>query len=141
MGLSDLLNIFKKNDVEEGEIKENPFSLKSQFIPFRLNAYSNNSADLHLKLKNKGETAVLTSIIINVPNDLGMDQMGIQKRKEIRLGELKKQEEKELVIPIWATGLTKPGTQIISVTVNAHYRTYEYIINGMKKSIELRIVK
>jgi len=53
MRLGDLLNIFKKNDEEGGEIKENPFSLKSQFIPFRLSAFTNNSADLHLKLKNK----------------------------------------------------------------------------------------
>ena len=140
MKLSDILSVFKKTE-EGGEIKENPFVLKSQFIPFRLNAYKTDSTDLHMKLKNKAGDSVLTSVVVTVPAELGLDQMGLQKQKEIRLGDIKKTEEKEIVIPIWGTVTTKPGTYIVTVSANAHYRTYSYIQNTLKKKIELRVVK
>jgi uncharacterized membrane protein len=136
MGILDnLKNIFGKK--EESSI---PFSVRAHFVPIRLDAYKNNSATLFITVKNLKNEQLLTSIDISCDKQLGLDQSGITKRKEIRLGFLKENEEREIKVPIYSSVTTPPGEYEITVTVIAHYRTYEYVNNSVKISQYLRVV-
>ena len=136
MGIFD---IFKKKEEASGK-GGMPFSVKTSISPVRMTAHKINSIDLSLKIKNLLSEASLTSIMIQVPKELGLDQIGIAKAKEMRLGYLSKGEEKEIVIPIWGNVTTGPGEYKINVELVCHYRTYAYVQNSVKVRIELRVV-
>jgi uncharacterized membrane protein len=106
----------------------------------RMTAHKISSVDLNLKIKNLLNDASLTSIMIQVPKGLGLDQTGIAKSKEIRIGYLNKGEEKDFIIPIWGTVTTGPGDYKIRVEFFCHYRTYAYVQNTVKVLVELRVV-
>jgi len=135
VGLLD--NIFGKKEEEVGKV---PFSIKTSLSPVRMTAHKITSVDLTVKIKNHSGDASLTSVMIQAPKPLGLDQSGISKAKEIRLGYLNKGEEKEIVVPIWGNVTTAPGDYNITFEIFCHYRTYAYIQNSMKKIVELRVV-
>jgi uncharacterized membrane protein len=135
MGILD--NIFGKKEEESGK---GPFSLKTSLSPVRMTAYKITSVDLTIKVKNLSKEPSLTSIMIQVPKGLGLDQTGIAKAKELRLGYLNKGEEKDIVVPIWGNVTTAPGDYKIGLEVFCHYRTYAYIQNSVRKIVELRVV-
>lgn len=135
MGLLDIFK--KKNEEPEGK---HPFSVKTSLSPVRITSHKMNSVDLHLKMKNLSKDSTLTSIMIQVPKGLGLDQSGIAKAKEIRIGYLANGEEKDLSIPVWGNVMTEPGDYKISVEIFCHYRTFAYIQNSVKVHVELRAV-
>lgn len=136
MGLFD---IFGKKDVENIS-KGIPYLIKTFYVPVRLPAHKPENIDLHIKIKNLQREPLLTSVVVEVPKSLGLDQSAISKVKELRLGYLGNEEEKEVIIPIWGTVTTDPGEYSLGVTTYCHYRTYAYILNSVKKSLELRVV-
>lgn len=136
MGIFD---IFGKKDVSDST-KKMPFSIKTFFVPVRLAAHKVDSVDLHILMKNMQEEPVLTSIVVETPNGLGLDQSGISKVKETRFGYLGKGEEKEVIVPIWDTVTTEQGEYNIVITIYQHYRTYAYVLNSIKKGIDIRVV-
>jgi len=136
MGILDnLKNLFGKK-----EKSDLPFSIRMHFVPIRLDSYKNNSTTLFINIKNLQDDEVLTSIDISCDKELGLDQSCITKRKEIRLGFLKKNEEREVKVPIYCSVTTPPGDYEITVSAIAHYRTYEYVNNSVKTSQKLRVV-
>ena len=139
MGLSEVLGgLFgKKEETMESNI---PFSIKTSLSPVRMTSHKTTSVDLNIKIKNLLSESNLTSIMIQMPKGMGLDQTGIARAKEIRLGYLSKGEEKELVIPVWGNVTTEPGDYKIGVEIFSHYRTYAYIQNSIKKIVELRVV-
>jgi hypothetical protein len=139
MGLHDVLGGLFGKKVEETPGRS-PFSIKTSLLPVRMASHKIMSVDLNIKIKNMLSESNLTSIMIQVPKGMGLDQTGIAKAKEIRIGYLSKGEEKELVIPIWGHVTTEPGVYNIGVEIFSHYRTYAYIQNSIKKLVELRVV-
>jgi len=135
MGLFDFLG--KKEEEKEGK---SPFSVKTSLSPVRMTAHKISSVDLHIKIKNLSKESSLTSMMIQVSKGLGLDQTGIAKAKEIRIGYLAKGEEKDITIPVWGNVMTEPGDYKIRLDVFCHYRTYAYIQNSVKLMAELRVV-
>ena len=135
MGLFDIFG--KKEEEPSGKM---PFSVKTSLSPVRMTAHKISSVELKIRIKNLSKESSLTSIMIQVSKGLGLDQTGIAKAKEIRLGYLAKGEEKELSIPVWGNVTTEPGDYKISLEVFCHYRTYAYIQNSVKLMAELRVV-
>jgi hypothetical protein len=75
-----------------------------------------------------------------VGNGIALDQTGIHKTKEIRVGYLNKGDEYTLIVPIWSNNMTPPGSIPVKINAYVHYRTYSYILNGVKKEVSLRVV-
>lgn len=136
MGLFD---IFGKKDEGDSDVRS-PFSLRTSLSPVRMTAHKSTPVDLHVSIKNRLGDAALTSIMIQVPKGLGLDQTGITRAKEIRLGYLNKGEEKEIIVPVWGHVMTEAGDYKIVIEIYCHYRTYAYIQNSVKKAVELRVV-
>ena len=134
------LDFFGKKNVGEDLIKKVPFGLKLRLHPYRLAANKAESVVLYVNLKNLKEEVLLTSIVVEVPKNLGFDQTGISKIREIRIGEIKPKEEREIKVEIFGNPRTEEGEYEITVTAYCHYRNYGYVLNAEKKDIVLRAV-
>jgi len=134
-----ILDLFGKKDVSK-IAKNIPFKIKTNFNPVRLSSYKIDRCDLEIKLKNVTEETVLCSIVIEVGKGLALDQTGIHKSKEIRVGYLNKDDEYTIIVPIWSNNMTPPGNIPVKINAYVHYRTYSYILNGVKKETYLRVV-
>jgi uncharacterized membrane protein len=135
-----LFDIFGKKDVGEELVRKVPYGMKLTFHPYRLNANKMESVLLIIELKNLKEEVLLTSIVIQLPKNLGFDQMALSNAREIRLGELKPGEEKVVKVEIWGNPRTDSGEYPIEVTAICHYRNYGYLLNKETSRIELRAV-
>ncbi|MCX8162945.1 MAG: hypothetical protein N3D10_00105 [Candidatus Micrarchaeota archaeon] len=130
---------FDEEDLSE-VAKASPFIISNSFRPIRLNSRKENSVDLVLNIKNKSNSAHLCSVVIEVPNQLGLDSTCLTKSKEFRLGNIEPGQTKELSVPIYASSQTPPATFKLVLKIYSHYRDYKHILNMVRKIIELRAV-
>ncbi|VVC02550.1 Uncharacterised protein [Candidatus Burarchaeum australiense] len=135
-----LLEMFGKKDVGNSLIRQIPYALKLRFAPYRLSLKDKGPVDLIVDIENlRDEEPLLTSVVIRVPKALGLDSMGLNQMREIRMGYLKPKETKSLRIELYPSARTKPGLYPVLVTAFCHYRDYSHILNSEKKRIELRV--
>ncbi|OIO21384.1 hypothetical protein COV61_03035 [Candidatus Micrarchaeota archaeon CG11_big_fil_rev_8_21_14_0_20_47_5] len=123
----------------EGEKEPDvPYKLDTRFNPMRLAARRDTSVDLVIEVKNLAGEAVLASLLLAVPKSLGVDSTCINKKKEIRIGNLAPGESKTIVVQIHGNSLTQAGEYTVGMVAYAHYRDYKHILNSMKKTVTLR---
>ena len=134
-----ILDLFGKKDVSP-IAKRVPFDIKTSFNPVRISSHKVDRCDLEIKIKNMTDETVLTSLVVEVGKSLGLDQTGIHKTKEIRVGYLNKGDVYTIIVPIWSNNMTSTGDVPVKVNAYVHYRTYSYILNGVKKENVLRVV-
>lgn len=133
-----LFNIFGKKNVSEDLSKKYPFRLSVSFIPYKLNANSKSSVQVQIKIKNLLSEPALTSVVVEVPKQLGLEESCISKEKEIRIGNIAPGEEKEVKCEIWSSNITEKGEYTITISAFVHYLNYGYVITGIKKRALLR---
>ena len=134
-----LLEMFGKKDIGTSLVRKIPYGLKMRFSPFRLSIKSKEPVELVLDIENlRDEEPLLTSIVIRIPKALGLDSMGLNQMREIRMGYLKPRENKRFHIEVYSTARTKTNIYPIIVTAFSHYRDYSHVLNSVKKRIELR---
>jgi uncharacterized membrane protein len=63
----------------------------------------------------------------------------LSKEKEIRIGVIAPNEEKEVSCEIWSSNITEKGEYTITISAFAHYLNYAYVITGVKKRALLRV--
>jgi len=66
--------------------------------------------------------------------------MGLANTKEIRIGELAPNEEKEVRADIYSNSGTEKGEYTLVLTAFAHYRDYGHVLNAMKKRSIVEVV-
>ena len=137
MGIFDL---FGKKDVKEELAKPLPFKLITEFMPYKLRANMRSSASLSIRLRNVTSEPVMSSVVVEVPRQLSLDQTGLQKQKEVRIGTLAPNEEKEARIDVFSDTGTDKGEYTINITSFIHYRDYGHVLNAMKKRSILEAV-
>jgi len=135
-----LLDVFGKKDVSDELTKKIPYSIKMTFHPLRMIANKSDSMRMSLKVANRSTEPLLTSIVIQVPKKIGLDQTCLSSVREIRLGELPPGEEKELSVDIYGSTRTDEGSYPVAVTAIAHYRNYAYVLNSEKKTGAVRVI-
>ena len=135
-----LLDLFGKRDVSAELMRKVPYALTLQLHPYRLGANKNDSVTLKISVSNLSREPLLTSLVVKVPKKLGLDQTGLQHIREIRLGELAKDEAKTSNVEIYGSTRTDSGEYGIEVTAISHYRNYAYVLNSEKKKAVLRAV-
>ncbi|MFH1257613.1 MAG: hypothetical protein ABIG96_01610 [Candidatus Micrarchaeota archaeon] len=133
MGIFDL---FGKKDISHGTIYE----LTAEFHPFKLNAHRADSIDLEIKITNVAEREMLTSIVVQVPKPLGLDKSAFMQQREIRLGTLAPRELKDVKLQVFSGQRVPKGSYPVLIYAISHYRDYSYILNEIRKKIELRVV-
>jgi len=136
MGILDNLMGKKEEPARAGL----PFNVSTALRPVRLNARKENCLELLVTVANASNEPLMMSVSVEVPKQLGFENVSIAKIKEIRMGELAAQAEKTMSISICATSLTPAGTYSAQLTVSQHYRDYSHVLNYAKKSVEVRVV-
>jgi len=130
-----LESLFGKKETITG-----PFKVKTTFHPYRLKSKTNDNIDMHLELTNNDEHKNKVSLKINVDRGIGIDSTMIKKTIVKKLGEMKPNEKKEIIIKIHSSSSTKAGEHKIGIVVYSHFRDYAHILNAMKKIVSLRVV-
>lgn len=137
MGIFD---IFGKKDSATDITKAAPFMISTELVPYRLYARRNSSATLIVKVKNLTKDILLTSVVAELPQKLGFDEMQMSKQREIRIGELPANEEKEVKFNIFGGSGSEAGEYTLRLTTIAHYRDYSHVLNAVKKQIQVSVV-
>ncbi len=135
-----IFNIFGKKDVSSDITKSVPYVIATEFTPYKLYANKKSSTTMSIKLKNNTNEALLTSMVIELPQKLGFDQVGVAKQKEIRVGKLNPNEEKILNMDIFSSIDADTGDYTINLTAIAHYLDYGHVINSVRKRTLIGVV-
>lgn len=135
-----IFNIFGKKDAASDITRGPPFGLSTELVPYRLYAKKSSSATLMIKVKNLTKEMLLTSVVAEVPSQLGFDEMMMAKQRELRLGELQPSEEKELKFTIYSGLGSEAGEYTLTLTTIAHYRDYGHVLNAVKKRVTVDLV-
>ncbi len=135
-----LFSIFGKKDVSDAITKAMPFRLYSEMVPYKLYSKKSSSASLMVRVKNMTNEVLLTSIVAEVPGNISFDEMGLSKQREIRVGELGPQEERQVRFDIYSGLKSDKGEYTLMLTAIAHYRDYGHVLNAMKKKAVLEVV-
>jgi len=132
------LNIFgRKENKEEYKL---PYRITTEWIPYKLYANQRSSSTLHVKIKNTTKEPLLTSLAVQLPDNLGFDAIALSRYKLEKIGEIAPDEEKEVDIPVYNSANADRGEYTVTIVATAHYRNYEYVINALRKSSTVQVV-
>jgi len=135
-----IFNIFGKKDVSADITKNIPYRLVTEWTPYKMFSGRKSSVLLKVKLKNLTNEVLLTSLVVELPNKLSFDEIGMSKQREVRVGELAPEEEKEIGLNVYNGTDADPGEYTVSLAAIAHYRDYGHIINAIKKRTTVQVV-
>jgi len=135
-----IFNIFGKRDASSDLTKNSPYKISTELVPYRLYANKSSTASLIVRVANLTNEILLTSVVAELPNQLGFDEVGVAKQREIRVGELAPHEEKEVRFELFGGLNADPGEYTMILTAIAHYRDYGHVINAVKKRTTVNVV-
>jgi uncharacterized membrane protein len=135
-----IFNIFGKRDVSTDIEKNSPFRISTELVPYRLYSHKSGSASLFVKIRNMTKEVLLTSIVAELPQQLGFDEIGMAKQREVRIGELAPDEEREVRMEVFNTLTADAGDYTLTLTAIAHYRDFAHVLNAVKKRTTLSVV-
>jgi hypothetical protein len=138
--MAGIFNIFGKHDVSDDLTKSSPYRISTELVPYKLYANKSSSASLMVRVKNVTNEILLTSVVAELPTQLGFDEVGVSKQREIRVGELAPHEEKEVRFDLFSGLNSDKGEYTLMLTAIAHYRDYGHVINAVKKRTTLNVV-
>ncbi len=125
-------NLFNRKDPGQYASKL-PLSINTEFVPYKLKAREKSSSTLIIRVKNLSDEPILSSVSVALPGQISLDEIGLEKRKDVKIGELNPKEEKESKIEIHSGVGTEKGDYTISLTAYVHYRDYSHVANAVKK--------
>ncbi len=135
-----LFGLFGKKNAAEELTKEIPLRVATEFVPYRLYANQKNSVRMFITVKNLTAEPVLNSVVVEVPKGMSLDETGISKEKEVRIGMLAPNEEKQASVDVYGDAGTDKGEYTLSLTAFIHYRDYGHVLNAVKKKTVLEVV-
>lgn len=135
-----IFNIFGKKDVGSTLVNSAPYKLSTEWVPYKLYANRQNSTSLVVKLKNLSGEILLTSVVAELPKNLGFDEMRVSKQRELRIGKMAPSEEKEVRFDVFSDLSSDVGDYTVTVTAIAHYLDYGHVINAVKKRTTISVV-
>ncbi len=137
MGIFDL---FGKKDVKADLGRQLPYRIGMAFVPFKLKANNRSTSTLTVNVKNMTNEPVMSSVVVQVPERVSLDSTGLSKEKEVRLGVLGPNEQKDAFVELYSNSGTDKGEYTITVTAFIHYRDYGHVLNAMKKRSTIEAV-
>jgi len=135
-----ILNLFGKKNVSDEISKQAPYRLITELIPYKLYSNRKSSVMLMVKLRNMTSEPLMSSIVVELPKGLSFDEMGLTLQKELRIGELAANEEKEARFDVYSGPGTDKGEYTLTLTAFAHYRDYGHVLNAMRKRATVEVV-
>ncbi len=135
-----ILNLFGKKDSSMDLTKASPYRLTSEWVPYKIYSGRKSSASLYVRVRNMTNEVLLTSLVLELPQQLSFDDVGMAKQHEEHLGELKPGEEREARVDVHGGLNADTGDYTVTLTAIAHYRDYGHVINAVKKRTTVSVV-
>ncbi|MGC9099122.1 MAG: hypothetical protein ACP5HW_01065 [Candidatus Micrarchaeia archaeon] len=135
-----MFNLFGKKDVSDELSKQAPYRIITELVPYKLYANRKSSVMMLVKVKNMTSEPLLSSIVIELPKGISFDEIGLATSKEVRIGEIAPNEEKEVRVDVYSNSGTDKGEYTVVLTAFAHYRDYGHVLNAMKKRSAIEVV-
>jgi uncharacterized membrane protein len=135
-----IFNIFGKKDAGTELMRTLPFKVSTEWVPYKLYAKRPSSSSLRVRIRNATKEVLLTSVVAELPKQLAFEAMGLSKEREMRVGELAPDEEKEVRFDVYSGMSSDPGEYTLNLTAIAHYRDYGHVINAVKKKVTISVV-
>ncbi len=135
-----IFNIFGKKDSGVELMRPLPFKLVTEWMPYKLYSKKPSSSSLKVRIRNATKEVLLTSVVAELPRQLAFEAMGLSKEREMRLGELAPNEEKEVRFDVFSGLKSDPGEYTVNLTAISHYRDYGHVINAVKKRVTISVV-
>lgn len=135
-----IFNIFGKKDVSNDITKGSPFKVYTELVPYKLYANRKSNASLMVRVKNMTKEVLLTSVVAELPSKLGFDEVGVSRQREMRVGEIQPNEEREVRFDLFSNLNSDAGEYTMTLTAIAHYRDYGHVINAVKKRTTINVV-
>lgn len=135
-----IFNLFGKKDVGSELTKSSPYKVATEWVPYKLYASRKSSCMLLVKVRNVTNEILLTSVVAELPKQLAFEAVGLSKEREIRVGELPPDEERELRFDVYSGLNADSGEYTVNLTVMAHYRDYGHVLNAVKKRVTVEVV-
>ncbi len=120
--------------------KSSPYRLATEWVPYRIYANRKSSSTLVVRIKNVTEEPLMTSVVVELPKQLGFESIGMTKEREIRFGDIAPGEEKEARFEVFSGPQSDAGDYTLGLTAIAHYRDYGHVINAVKKKVIANVV-
>ena len=133
-------DLFGKKNVAEEISKPSPFRIMTELVPYKLYADRRSSVTLSVKIKNLTTEPLMSSLVVRLPKQLSFDQMGLNHEKEVRIGDLASNDEKEARIDIFNGATAEKGEYTMDITAFAHYRDYAHVLNSVRKKSTIEVV-
>lgn len=118
---------------------EGAYTLACAFHPFRLSSRRGDAVDLEIDLTNASSVPLLTSLVVVVPKELGLDKTGLMQQREFRLGEMQPGDQKHFTVAICSTPKTTPSTYPVKVFAISNYRDYGHVLNEARRDLTIRV--
>jgi hypothetical protein len=135
-----ILDIFGKREEKSNAANSIPFTVSTELFPYKLEARKSGSAVLSVKIRNITKDVLLTSVVAEVPGQLGFDEMNLSKQKEVKVGDIQPDEVKDIKIILYSSLKSDPGEYTLTLTTTAHYRDYGHVLNEVKKRVAIEII-
>ena len=132
--------MFGKKDAASDLVNGPPFMVSTELVPYRLYAKRKSSVALHVKVRNQTKEVLLTSLVAELPQKLGFDEMLMTRQREIKIGEMQPGEEKGVTFNIYSGVGSGAGEYTLGLTTIAHYRDYGHVLNAVKKRMKVSVV-
>lgn len=141
MGVFDSLKSFFGGKDQQLGLPKNPIiTLNYSLLPMRLRAHSSERLVLTINIQYLGDKPSICSLTIFLQTGLSFDTTNLNKRKEIRLGQLENGEKKTQDVEIYSTVNTPPGDYKVQVKAHVHDTDYNKVVRSFEKSFEIRVV-
>ncbi|MEM0107180.1 MAG: hypothetical protein QXD11_00220 [Candidatus Micrarchaeaceae archaeon] len=134
----DFFSIFRKK--ENKDTYKFPYRITTEWIPYKLYANQRSSSTLHVKIKNTTKDPLLTSLVIQLPDNLGFDTIALSRYKLEKIGEIAPDEEKDINVQVYNSANADKGEYTVTLVATAHYRNYDYVINALRKNSVVQVV-
>lgn len=135
-----LFDIFGKKDSNADINNGVPYSIKTELIPYKMHARKKSSSVLRVSVSNVTKDVLMTSLVLELPKGLSFDEMSMGRQREIRIGEMQPNENKEVSFEIFTGIGSEAGDYTATLTSIAHYRDYGHVLNAVRKRVELSVV-
>ncbi|MFH1448726.1 MAG: hypothetical protein ABIG39_07730 [Candidatus Micrarchaeota archaeon] len=116
-------------------------SLSTHCSPIRISLSGKDIMTLAATIKNASGEPRIVSVDLVLPSELGVDDVGVNTNKNIRLGEIPPGESREASFGIYATHRTNPAEYEAHLTAFAHYRNYDSVLEKVSLKTTIRVVE
>lgn len=116
----------------------NKFAVKTSFHPYRMVIKRKEKVEMIVEITNISEEEKMTSLTVQTPKGLSLNETLNVNSLEKRLGVLKPKQTARIFFNIHPRFDTPPGPKEISLKLTEHHKSYDFVSDQFDSKIILK---